>query len=204
MSNKVRFGLRNVHYAKITAIASDGEATYSTPKKVPGAVSLLMDPQGEDGDFYADDEAYYSWALNNGYDGTLEIAELTEDFESDILNEVQVAFMSGDPQHDVELGYKGYEMADKQSSHFALLFEFDGDVNHTRHALLNCTAGRPSITSQTTETGKNIQTASVPIKARPIYNSNAGGNAVKVKCTVDGGSENVVTDYKNWFTATEW
>ena len=53
-SNKVKFGLKNCHYAKAT-FDEDGNVTYEKPIRMPGAVSLSMDPEGENENFYADD-----------------------------------------------------------------------------------------------------------------------------------------------------
>ena len=61
--NKVKFNIRNVHYAKLT-IGEDGSITYSTPVAMPGAVSLSLDPNGEPSVFYADGYAYYTISNN--------------------------------------------------------------------------------------------------------------------------------------------
>ena len=65
--NKVRYGLKNVHYAVATE-GTDGALTYTTPVRYPGAVSLTLDPRGETSEFYADDRVYYATTSNNGYE----------------------------------------------------------------------------------------------------------------------------------------
>ena len=55
--NKVRFGLKNAYYAKVT-FNDEGEPQYATPKRLPGAVSLSISPEGELEKFYADDIVY--------------------------------------------------------------------------------------------------------------------------------------------------
>ena len=80
--NKIKFGLKNTHYAIITETEQeDGtiKSTYSTPKKWPGAVSLSLDPSGESNTFYADDTAYAVLSSNSGYEGDFESALVPED-----------------------------------------------------------------------------------------------------------------------------
>ncbi|MCQ2911886.1 MAG: phage tail protein, partial [Clostridia bacterium] len=79
---KVKFGLKNCYYAKIT------ESGYATPVRLPGAVSLTLSPVGETSEFYADDALYFGEKVNNGYDGSLELALIPESFRKDCLGEV--------------------------------------------------------------------------------------------------------------------
>ena len=82
--NKIKFGLSRVYYA-IATIAADGTATYGNPKAFPGAVSLSLDPQGENTPFYADNIVYWMGVGNTGYQGDLEMAMITDTVLKDIF-----------------------------------------------------------------------------------------------------------------------
>src|SRR5699024_4085151 len=83
---KVKFGLSNVHIAKLSR-GEDGEITYGTPFKVPGAVNLSLDAEGDNEPFYADNIKYYESYANNGYSGDLEIAKIPDEFYEQILGQ---------------------------------------------------------------------------------------------------------------------
>ena len=177
--NKVRFGLKNCHYAKAT-FDEDGNVTYATPVRLPGAVSLSLDPEGENENFYADDIVYYVLNNNAGYEGDLELALIPEEFLKDILHEEEDA--------------NGVltENANNEFERFALLFEFTGDKNAIRHVLYCCSASRPSVEGETKEDEKEVQTEELSIIASALANG-----AVKAK-TSSNTSKAV---YDAWYDA---
>ena len=178
--NKVKFGLNKVHYAKITGWSADDVPTFAPPVRIPGAVSLSMDVNGENENFFADNSVYYVINNNAGYTGDLEIALIPESFRTGILNETS-------DSNNVLV-----ENSNSQVGHFALLFEFDGDQKKIRHVLYNCSASRPSIASKTNEASKEVQTEKLTIKARPLANG-----LVKAK----SGDTTKATAYNNWYKA---
>lgn len=175
--NKVKFNIRNVHYAKLT-IAEDGAVSFATPVAMPGAVSLSLDPNGEPSTFYADGYAYYTISNNMGYEGDLELAMVPEHFRTEILKET------------LDTNKVLVEDASAQGEKFALLFEFDGDVKKIRHVLYCCTASRPGIESATNEDEIEVKTETLSLKASPLANG-----YVKAR-TGDDTTEDV---YTNWY-----
>lgn len=168
MGNKVKYGLKNVHYAKAT-IAEDGSATYTKPVAWPGAVNISMDPEGETSKFYADNVAYAQFSTNAGYAGTYESALIPDSFRKDILGEIEDA-------NGVMI-----EDAGAAAGHFALLFQFEGDKEGTRHVLYNCVATRPSVAGGTTEESSEPQTEELEISCGSIYISALDKDVVKAK-----------------------
>ena len=181
MGNKVKYNLKNVHAAKMTETVTAGVSTftYATPKAIPGAVSISLDAEGESNPFYADGIVYFRTVTNNGYSGDLEIALIPEWFRTEILQET--------------LDPKGVLMESSgvgESVKFALLFEFDGDVNAIRHVLYNCTASRPSIESETKEDTIEPGTETLSITADP-----RSDGLVKART----GDTTDAAAYANWY-----
>lgn len=185
--NKIKYGLKNVHYAMATIDPQTNTATYSAPKRMPGAVSLSMDPSGESSSFYADNIAYATFGANAGYEGDLELAMIPDSFRIECLGEVV----------DEESGIQ-FETTDAVTKMFALLFQIEGDDTATRHVLYNCTASRTSIEAETTEEEIEVKTESMTLKASAVYNAKLDKDICKGKI-----SDKESDAYKNWFTAVQ-
>ena len=183
MANKIKYGLSRVYYAKATIDVATGTASYATPVAIPGAVSLSMDPSGESNKFYADNVAYATFAANAGYAGELEVALIPDSFRKDILGEVV--------DSDILV-----EKSGATATPFALLFQFEGDEDATRHVLYNCTAARPNIGSQTTEESVEVQTEKIELTCGAIFNTKMDASIVKGKI-----SDKTKQTYTDWFNS---
>lgn len=172
--NKVKFNIKNVHYAKKTA-----EGTYEPPVAIPGAVSISLEQQGELSPFWADGIKYYVSASNGGYEGDLEVALIPDQFREDILGEV------------ADTNKVLFENANSQTVEFALGFQIDGDTMPTLFWFYNCTATRPSVESTTTEDAVEPTTDTLTVSC-----ASTEDGTVRAKTTP--GSYEAVKE--KWFT----
>lgn len=177
---KIKYGLKNVHYATITEDET-GAITYGTPVKIPGAVNIALSPVGDTTPFYADDIEYFTAIANNGYDGTLELALVPDGFSKDVLGETE------------DTNNVLFEDSEVLPKPFALLFEFKGDVNAKRHVMYYCKATRPNIESGTKGQSIEPKTETLNLTCRPAPDT----GLVKAKTTAQTNQ----TAYDGWYTA---
>lgn len=173
--NKVKYGLSSVHYAVITDTA--GVITYGTPVPMPGAVELTLNPKGEKLEFYADNMEYVSEETNQGYEGNLTVALISDQFKKDVLG------------WEEDKNGVIFESRDAKTKNIALLYEFEGDANKTRRISYNVSVGRPGAGSKTNQKGKEVQVDTMTITASPAVDTGH----------VNGKVEQSQTPYDTWF-----
>lgn len=158
MANKIKYGLKNVHYAIITD--TDGTITYGTPVKLPGAVSISLKSTMSTSDIPADDNPEYATVYENkGYDGDIEFQIFSD--------EAKVALLGATLDSNKCL----VENKDDAPVPFALLFEFSGDEKAIRHVLYNCTLSKPDVESSTKGDKAESKTDKLSIKVRPAVDT---------------------------------
>ena len=178
--NKVVYGLKNCHYAVISEDAETGETTYGAPVALKGAVEISLEPRGESSDFFADDMLYHTTTSNAGYEATLTVANIPNEFRTAVLGE--------------ELGTDNVmtENTNQRSKKIAFMFEFDGDQKAVRHCLYNCTVTRPSLTSAT-----KTETAEPQNQELSMVSAPREDGVVKRSTTVESTPE----IYDGWYAA---
>lgn len=161
MANKIKYGLSNVKVFPISATSEAGAPTYGNAIPVPGAVSLTLDPAGNETSFYADNVVYFSAYANNGYTGAIEFAHIPDEFKTGVLG------WTTDANGVV------VEAAGTLGKEFAMTYQFEGDATDTKFVLYRCTAQRPAGGSSTQTETITPQTESFTFTAMPrIDNKN--------------------------------
>lgn len=181
--NKITYGLSNVHVWPITETSAEGKPTYGSVIKLPGAKEMSLSAEGDTATFYADNVIYWTAEANNGYSGSVTLAEMPEEFAEKILNQIR-------DKNGVLL-----EDSTATGCEFAMAFEFEGDVNKKRIIFYRCTAGRPDVGSSTKEDSIEPNTQEISIKAVPRLDNHF------VKASISDAKS---TAYSSWYGTTPY
>lgn len=155
MSNKVRFGLEQVHIAFLDDEAAEQPA-WEKPIHIPGAVNFSSSPDGSENVFYADNTKYWVHDANNGYTGDLELALFPDEIVAKILG------------WTIDSNGMLVEKTDAVGKPFALMGQIKGDKRNRRFIYYNCRGSRPGQTSATTTDSTTPQTETMPLTMLPI------------------------------------
>ena len=184
--NKVRFGLKNVYYSKLTEGSTNA---FATPVAVPGAVSMTLDSNVSNGNFFADNITYFKTFSNNGYTGTLEMAMIPEAMLKDIFG--------------MTLGSDKilYEASDVKPAPFALMFQIEGDQQEELNVLYRVIpTSKPSAGSQTVEENIEPVTQSFDFEALPLVTGVAAQKGlIKGRTT----TETATSIRSAWFSSVQ-
>lgn len=177
MANKVEFGISNLHFCTYT-VADDGTVTLGTPLAVAGAVSLELEPEGDQNTFNADNTAYWSSFSDNGFSGSINVAKFPDAFKK--------AFMGYVELDDGGIG----QLKGVTKPAVCVMFQSEGDAESRRGILYNVSLGNIQRAYNTTEDTITPDTETVDITV-------IGDNATKLTRV---GYGETATGYATLFT----
>ena len=156
---KVRFGISDVYYSKMTVATVSGveTVTYASPVAIKGAVSLTLDVEGDTNNFYADNGIYASFDSNNGFTGTLTIADVPESVYTDLLGYYKDSTTS-----------LLTELADATEVYFGLMCNVSSNEDPIGFKLYKCSLSRPSFAANTTTESIDPDTQELALTVMPI------------------------------------
>ena len=134
MSNKVTFGLTNVHYALATQ-TEDGSWTFGVPKRLEGAQEISTEVIGSSAQVYADDKDIKTLVSNSGSNVTLKFTEVDEAFKNTTKKagqvEVNLPKMISIPITKAQEMYNDYYLTKKTKQYiYERLVELDNMYGH--------------------------------------------------------------------------
>lgn len=180
MSNKVTFGLKNVHYAVATP-GEDDTWTYGEPKRLTGAQELTAEVIAGKTDVYADDRILATLVSNSGSNITLKLTEIDDDFKVAVLG------------YEKDTNNNLIEVVNHRNKTFALGYEIQGDAKARRIWYFLCTASPVSDATKTKAESIEPNSVTLSITARSIE----VGNLSVIRTIAKFGDAN----YNNFFTS---
>lgn len=159
MSNKVTFGLSNVHYSLAT-VGENNTWVFSNPKRLIGAQEITTEAIGGSTQVYADDKVVATLVGNSGTTVTLKFSEIDDTFKKDIFG------FKTDSQGNL------VEIINTETKTFALGYEIQGDIHARRILYFLCTATPIADGSKTKADSIEANAITLNITARPIESGN--------------------------------
>lgn len=153
--NKVTFGLENVHIAFFDKTAVD-QLAWKAPIHIPGAVSWTPTAQGETSTFHADNMSYFVISSNNGYNGPLVIANLTDEVKAEMYG------------WEIDDNGMLVEIADAIPNNYALIGQVSGDKRKRKFIYYDCQSSRPEKAANTQSESITPDTTTLNITSSPI------------------------------------
>ena len=154
---KVRYGVRNCHYATATHTAAG--SVFGPLKPWEGMSAISLPPVGTPLKVFGDDVTWFTVSVNQGYDGNITAHQVPNDYRINHMGEykdengVMVERSSAQPLTHAIVGE--FQTADEMS------------VNPKRWALYNCTAGRADFSGTTKTDSIEVASYSIPITVAP-------------------------------------
>lgn len=160
---------------------------WDSPIRIPGTVSWGPTANNTKTSFYADNIEYFSTYVNNGFDGTWEMAKVPVDMLVAVYR--YVVDSNGILIAPGGVGYKN----------FAFAFEMQGDISPARIIWYSCSAGLPTRTYATMEENTEPQVDSVDMSAKPQTFAD-GTVATFAQVPFNRNDETTLSIYNNWFS----
>lgn len=178
----VKFGVEKAYYA---LVAEDG--TFGTPKPLPGAVSVTLDPKGDSNEFWADNSIWFNEETNAGYTGKFEVAYLDDDALVDLLGEVKDAIGGI------------YDDADAQRAHVAFLWQTNGNLRNKRVVYYDTVFSRPTEKANTKTEKTDPDTFELEFASVPMEITVGEKTTKTSKYSLPSDTEAGKAVYEKWF-----
>ena len=182
-TNKVKFGLSNVHYAVVTEGTTP---TFGEWKSLPYAISLSISENSNTSTQYADDQLIYVATSTTSTTLGLEMSVVSDDFKKDVLGYLEST--------------RGglVQIVNDVKKKIALGFEVKGDAKHARHVFFICEVNNIDDGDHSTNTeNANFANDTINMTAYPVTLTN-GKFAIKER--IDEGQTGYATLFTNAFT----
>lgn len=168
--NKIKFGFAELH------VAFTDDDGYETPERIPGVLSVTLDPDGNSRSVYGDDTKIAEINTNNGYTGIVNANVFPDEFLCKALGWYK------------DTKGKFVEVADGKPRHFAMGYRIQGDEKNRRTWCYDCMLSRPSKSANGVQDNVDPDTDTLNITVVPKEFTDIDKKVVSTWC-YEGDSE---------------